>query len=104
MYIARKPVLLVVALAGATSILIAGCGDRQENAPAAAANTAATTTVGTKIDDTVVTAKVRSALLADPDVRSFDLKVETRKGTVQLGGFVDNQFLIDRAMAITLAV
>jgi hyperosmotically inducible protein len=42
------------------------------------------TTVGTEIDDTVVTTKVKSALLADADIKSFDLKVETRKGAVQL--------------------
>ena len=58
------------------------------------------TTVGTEIDDSVITTAVKSALLADPDVKSFDLKVETRKGEVQLSGFVDNQAQIDRATTI----
>jgi hyperosmotically inducible protein len=62
------------------------------------------TTVGTEIDDTVVTTRVKSALLADPDVKAFDFKVETRKGEVQLSGFVENQTQIDRAITITRGV
>lgn len=64
----------------------------------------ATTTVGTDIDDSVITSSVKSALLADADVKSFDFKVETRKGEVLLSGFVDNQSQVDRATAATRAV
>lgn len=56
------------------------------------------TTVGTKIDDSVVTTRVKSALRVDPDIKNFDFKVETRKGEVQLSGFVDNQSQIERAI------
>lgn len=56
--------------------------------------------VGTAIDDSVVTTKVKSALFADPDIKSFDIKVDTRKGDVQLSGFVDSQIRIDRALDI----
>ena len=99
MRIDRKFLVLGVTLAAAASFLAAGC-NRQDAAPAAAAKT----TVGTEIDDTVVTTKVKSALLADADIKSFDLKVETRKGAVQLSGFVDNQAQIERAIAATRAV
>jgi hyperosmotically inducible protein len=99
MYIERKALIAGSALAVALSLLAAGCS-RQEETPVAAAKT----TVGTEIDDTVVTTKVKSALLADADIKSFDLKVETRKGAVQLSGFVDNQAQIDRAIAATQAV
>ena len=44
---------------------------------------------------------MKSALLADPSVKSFDIAVVTRKGEVQLSGFVDNQTQIDQAVAIT---
>jgi hyperosmotically inducible protein len=71
---------------------------------ASAATTAAGTTVGTQIDDSVVTARVKSALLSDHDVKSFDIKVETRKGQVQLSGFVDTQARIDNAIALTRKV
>ncbi len=47
--------------------------------------------MGNEIDDTVVTTKVKSALLAGPGVKSFDIAVLTRKVegvanvTVELG-------------------
>lgn len=87
-----------VALACAVSIGMTGCSREEEvRAPAA-------TTVGTEIDDSVVTAKVKSALLADPDIKSFEIKVETRKGQVQLSGFVDTQAHIDNAIALARKV
>jgi hyperosmotically inducible protein len=99
MRIDRKFIILGVTLAAATSFLAAGC-NRQDGPSAAAAKT----TVGTEIDDTVVTTKVKSALFADAEIKSFDLKVETRKGAVQLSGFVDNQAQVERAIAATRAV
>jgi len=59
---------------------------------------------GTSLDDSVITTKVKSALFADPEVKSFDIKVETRKGTVQLSGFVDSQTRIDRALDLARRV
>jgi hyperosmotically inducible protein len=65
---------------------------------------APSTSVGTEIDDSVLTTRVKSVLLADADVKSFEFKVETRKGVVMLSGFVDNQAQIDRAESLTRAV
>lgn len=93
----RKSLFLGVTLASALCLVLAGCGKSQPDAPAR-------TTVGMEVDDTVVTTKVKSALLADPDVKSFDLKVETRKGAVQLSGFVDSQAQIERAATVTRGV
>ena len=62
------------------------------------------TSVGTEIDDSVLTTKVKSGLLNDTDVKSFDIKAETRKGEVLLSGFVDNQAQIDRAVAVVRAI
>jgi hyperosmotically inducible protein len=103
-----------IALALAVSLAMTGCGNRQEEARAPAAGAAAPTastgtppagtSVGTEIDDSVVTARVKSALLADHDIKSFDIKVETRKGQVQLSGFVDTQARIDNAIALTRRV
>jgi hyperosmotically inducible protein len=87
-------------LAGLTTLVIVGCDKPRE----AAGTPPSSTTVGTEIDDSVVTARVKSALLSDPDVKSFDFKVETRKGVVQLSGFADNQAQIDRATAVTRGV
>jgi len=85
---------------GAICVVAAGCGIPQAETPKASA----TTTVGTEIDDTVVTTKVKSALLANAEIKSFDLKVETRKGVVQLSGFVDNQAQADLAVLTTSGV
>jgi hyperosmotically inducible protein len=62
------------------------------------------TSVGNEIDDSVITTRVKSALLADPGVKSSDIKVETRKGKVQLSGFVDTLARIDYAVALTRRV
>ncbi len=83
--------------------LTTGCS-RPEPETAAATAVAAPATVGTKLDDTVITAKVKSALMADQDIKGFDIKVETRKGTVLLSGFVDNLAQVDRAMAATRGI
>jgi len=44
---------------------------------------------GEYVDDATITTKVKSALLGDKAVKSFEIKVETFKGVVQLSGFVD---------------
>ncbi|MBP6122226.1 MULTISPECIES: BON domain-containing protein [Providencia] len=54
----------------------------------ACAPTAKTEGTGGYIDDTVITTKVKSALLAEKDLKSTQISVETFKGRVQLSGFV----------------
>ncbi|MES2102531.1 MAG: BON domain-containing protein [Pseudomonadota bacterium] len=61
-------------------------------------------TVGNKIDDSVITAQVKSAMLADPDMKSLDVSVTTRKGEVQLSGFVDNDVQLTRAVDVAKTV
>jgi osmotically-inducible protein OsmY len=43
---------------------------------------------GEYIDDTIITGKVKAALVADPALKATQINVETFKGTVQLSGFV----------------
>ncbi|AOH37232.1 BON domain-containing protein [Luteimonas sp. JM171] len=52
------------------------------------------------IDDTWITTKVKSSLLADSDVSGLDIEVETVNGVVTLTGQVDEQAQIDRATEI----
>lgn len=96
----QAAVLQNVALACAATLWLAGCDGRQE----AVAAPVATTTVGNEIDDSVVTTRVKSALLGDSEVKSMDIKVETRKGKVQLSGFVDTAALMESAIARTRKV
>nr|WP_315429455.1 BON domain-containing protein [uncultured Albidiferax sp.] len=91
---------LGIIFAAVLALSAVGCSKQVDATGAAAPGT----TVGTEIDDTVVTASVKSALLADPDVKSLDFKVETRKGEVQLSGFVESQAQIDRATFIVQGV
>ena len=72
---------LVFGAASMTTFL-AGC-DRPETA-SSNATPSVTTTVGMEIDDTVITTKVKSALLNDQTVKGIDIKVATRKGVVLL--------------------
>ena len=65
---------------------------------------AASVTVGTEIDDAVLTTKVKSAMMADEYVKSFDIKVETFKADVMLSGFVDTQAQMDRSVEVAKAV
>ncbi len=48
-------------------------------------------TTGGAIDDSTITAKVKSALVDSSDTKAGDIKVETRGGVVQLSGFVANE-------------
>ena len=62
------------------------------------------TTPGTVVDDSIITTKVKTALLTDPTVRGSDISVETRKGEVLLSGFVNNQSQIDEAQKVTRGI
>jgi len=53
------------------------------------ASTRTSDSTGQYVDDTVITTKVKSALLGDDAVKSFAVSVETVKGVVQLSGFVN---------------
>lgn len=61
-------------------------------------------TVGETTDDILVTGRVKTALLDDAMIKSFDISVATKKGDVRLTGFVDNQAQIDRSIAVARAV
>ncbi|MDQ3186850.1 MAG: BON domain-containing protein [Pseudomonadota bacterium] len=92
--------LLVLTVTLISALSIGACGKTEDKTPKPGAET----TVGTKIDDGTITTKVKSALLADADIKGSDIKVETHKGEVQLSGFVDNQTQIDRATAVARGV
>ena len=48
-------------------------------------------TGGEVVDDTVITAKVKAALIGDSRTKAYQIEVTTNKGQVQLGGFVDTR-------------
>jgi len=52
------------------------------------------------IDDGVVTAKVKAALVDDPLTKVHQINVETFKGNVQLSGFVESDEARSRALKL----
>jgi osmotically-inducible protein OsmY len=55
---------------------------------------------GQYVSDSAVTAKVKTALLAEKGLKSTDISVETQNGTVQLSGFVTSSAQIDQAVDV----
>jgi osmotically-inducible protein OsmY len=70
----------------------------------ACASTSKQESTGEYVDDSVITSKVKSLLAADDFLKSFQIGVETYKGTVQLSGFVSSQKAADKAGQIALSV
>ena len=70
----------------------------------ACASTPQQTSTGEYIDDTVITTKVKTELANDNLLKSFQISVETRKGIVDLSGFVDSQYAVDKAGEIARGV
>jgi osmotically-inducible protein OsmY len=59
---------------------------------------------GEYVDDTVITTKVKTAVLKEPSLKSAEINVETFKGVVQLSGFVSSQADINKAAEIARGV
>ena len=59
---------------------------------------------GEYVDDTVITSKVKSAILNEPGLSSAEINVETFKGVVQLSGFVKSRADISTAAAVARGV
>ncbi len=64
------------------------------------AGSATSESTGEYIDDTVITTRVKAALVDASDVSASDVSVETFKGVVQLSGFVDSRNTMDTAVSI----
>ena len=71
---------------------------------AACAATRTQESTGEYVDDSVITTKVKSLLAEDDFLKSFEISVESFKGTVQLSGFVNSQKAVDKAGEIARSV
>ncbi len=76
-----------------TLLTVMGCGStpKQEG-------------TGEYIDDTVITTKVKAAILNEPALKAAEINVETFKGVVQLSGFVSSSASINKAIEIARGV
>jgi len=59
---------------------------------------------GEVIDDSILTAKVKTALIASPDTKAHQINVETKDGVVQLSGFVDSNTAKSAATTVAKSV
>ena len=71
---------------------------------AACAATSKQESTGDYVDDSVITTKIKSRLAADDFLKSFQISVETYKGTVQLSGFVNSEQASNKAVEIANSV
>ena len=72
-----------------TLMAAAGCASTQKQAG-----------TGEYFDDSVITTKVKAAILHEPSLSSAEINVETFKGVVQLSGFVNSSADINKAVEI----
>lgn len=68
------------------------------------ASTSTQSGTGEYIDDSVITTKVKAAILKEEDLKVTEINVETFKGVVQLSGFVSSQAEINRAVTVARGV
>jgi hyperosmotically inducible protein len=80
-----------------TVILVAGVA----TLAAACAATPTRESTGGYLDDSTITAKVKSTLAQDPKVSATDVHVNTYKGVVDLSGFVNSPQEITEARIVT---
>jgi len=59
---------------------------------------------GEAFDDSVLTSKVKVALIDDPVTKAGQINVETYRGVVQLGGFVDNTQQREQATQVARSI
>jgi hyperosmotically inducible protein len=83
-----SPLFLAVAL-----VSVVGC-----------ASTPTQESTGEYVDDSVITGKVKTAILDEPTLKVAEINVETFKGAVQLSGFVSSQAAATKAVEVTRGV
>lgn len=64
------------------------------------ASTAQREGTGEYVDDSVITTKVKAAILDEPSLKVAEINVETFKGVVQLSGFVSSRADMDKAVEV----
>jgi len=90
-YVAR---LVLVAMMGAAAVACSSNAEKGGPVESTAAN------AGRVVDDSVITGKVKAALVADPAPKAHEISVETFKGVVQLSGFVASPASVTKAAEV----
>ena len=96
-YIKHIPKLILAGVLVATI----GCAANSQKDNTSTSNREST---GEYIDDAVITTKVKTAILNESTLKSYEINVETYKGVVQLSGFVSSQTDINKAIEVARGV
>ena len=119
----NSPRLGPLAIGVVAAVLLVAC-DKKTTTTTTPAGTATTTTVapspttnsamtsassamgtaGSAVVDSAVTAKVKTALLADDNVKGLRIDVDTSNGVVTLNGTADTQANMARAETVTKGI
>ena len=81
---------LAAAITAIALLIITGCAVTRDQQ-----------SVGTYVDDSVITAAIKGRMVDNPNVDAASISVETMKGTVMLSGFAKNA--TERSVAESLA-
>src|SRR3989304_5645897 len=85
----KRLMVFLVAVLTVAGILLQAC-----------APTATRESTGEYLDDSAITAKIKTKLLGDPVVSGFAVSVETFRGRVVLSGGVNSQTQVERGIAL----
>ena len=111
-----RSVLAVTATTVVSGALLVGCQQRTSTVDTPTASRSTTTVepapavkettakAADAVGDAAITAKVKTALMADPDVKALQIDVDTKNGVVTLNGKVDQRTSVDKAVKIARAV
>ena len=111
-----RPLIAVAATAALAGSLLAGCEKHTTTVDTPSGRTSTTTVApnrtatetmsraGDVAGDAAITAKVKTALMADPDVKALQIDVDTHNGVVTLNGAVDGRTNVDKAVRIAKGV
>ena len=81
-------ILAIAMMAAFGAVQLAGCASDSDR------------TAGQTLDDAAITAKVKTALSTQRDIKTSDVNVNTHQGIVQLAGFVHSEEAARRAAEI----
>ena len=88
----NRGLIKIIAITGALAMVSACSATRTQQS------------AGEVIDDSVLTSKVKVALIDDPITKAGQINVETYRGVVQLGGFVDNAQQKEQATKVARSI
>lgn len=103
MHNAASHALRAIVAASAATLVLGAC-NRAERQEVRTEAKQATNTAAAVVDNATLTAKVKTALLADSEVKGTQINVDSNSGVVKLTGTVDTPAQMTRAVEVAKGV